>query len=107
LVLPILNCAAKICLDAAGTQIALAVIALGPVAPRPFRAHRAEAFLQGQPLTAPVFNQAAQLVQQEANPRDSIMRASRAYRLSVILPMVEAALQSAAQRARNLAQSIT
>ncbi len=99
LVLPILNCAVSLCLDKEGQQIERARVVLGPVAPRPHRARTAEAFLEGQPPNTPVLAQAAQLVQQEANPRDSITRASRAYRLEVIPPLVEAALQRAAQRA--------
>lgn len=99
LVLPILNCAVKLCLDAACEHIKLAAVAIGPVAPCPFRAREAETFLHGKPLSEEVFTQAARLAQREANPRDSVMRASRAYRLSVIPPMVEGALKTAAQRA--------
>jgi len=99
LVLPILNCAVKLCLASKDDKITRATIALGPVAPRPFRAHEAEAFLQDQPPRAAVFEQAACLVQQAANPRTSIMRASREYRLSVIPALVSDTLQGAAERA--------
>ena len=99
LVLPVLNCAVKLCLDSEGEQIRTARIALGPVAPCPHRARRAEAYLEGRPPVKSSFVQAARLVQQEANPRDSITRASRAYRLDVIRPMIETALETAAQRA--------
>jgi carbon-monoxide dehydrogenase medium subunit len=102
LVLPVLNCAVKLCLDRRGEQIKTARIALGPVAPYPYRAHGAEAYLRGQPPVKASFVQAVQLVQQEANPRDSITRASRAYRLDIIPPMIEAALEAAAQRAMEL-----
>lgn len=99
LVLPILNCAVMLCLDAEGQQIETARIALGPVAPCPHRACRAEAYLQGRPPIKASFSQAARLAQQEANPRDSITRASRAYRLDIIPPMIETALETAARRA--------
>jgi carbon-monoxide dehydrogenase medium subunit len=99
LVLPILNCAVRLCLDVEGQEVEQARVALGPVAPRPYRARRAEAFLEGQPPSAQPFAQAAQLVQEEADPRDSIKRASRAYRLAIIPPLVEAALNRAAERA--------
>jgi CO/xanthine dehydrogenase FAD-binding subunit len=99
LVLPILNCAVRLCLDDAGRQIEEARIALGPVAPRPYRARGAERYLEDKVPSAQVLAQAARLVQEEAQPRDSITRASRAYRLDVIPPLVEAALESAAQRA--------
>jgi CO/xanthine dehydrogenase FAD-binding subunit len=104
LVLPILNCAVKLSLDADCARIGRATIALGPVAPGPHRARAAETFLLGQPPQPKVFARATQLVQQEANPRDSIMRASRAYRLSIIPPMVCEALETAALRAQTTVQ---
>jgi carbon-monoxide dehydrogenase medium subunit len=102
LVLPILNCAVKLTLDLSRERVAHVTIALGPVAPHPFRAHKAEEFLRGQATTSGSFDQAARLVQQEAHPRDSITRASRAYRLSVIPPLIADALGTAAQRARSI-----
>ena len=100
LVLPILSCAVRLCLSPDGSHIAHATLALGPVAPRPHRARQAEAFLQGQPPEAGTFAQAAHLVQQEADPRDSPTRASRAYRLSIIPAVVQTALTTAAARAQ-------
>ncbi len=99
LVLPVLNCAVGLCLDTKGQQVETARIALGPVAPCPYRARGAEAYLEGQPPVAASFARTAHLVQQEANPRDSITRASRTYRLAVIPPMIEAALETASRRA--------
>lgn len=101
LVLPILNCAVRLSLDARGQVIQEARIALGPVAPYPCRALRAESYLAGRPPVADTFARAAQLVQDESNPRDSITRATRSYRLAVIPPLIEAALETAAQRAVN------
>jgi CO/xanthine dehydrogenase FAD-binding subunit len=101
LVLPILNCAVKLCLEDGRKQIAQAALAMGPVAPRPLRARKAETFLCGQLPTRQVFEAAARLVQEEANPRDSIMRASRAYRLAIIPTLVHDALTIAAERARG------
>jgi CO/xanthine dehydrogenase FAD-binding subunit len=132
LVLPTLNCAVKLSLEATfektacvptGTASAVppaqqaarrwecrwparierATIALGPVAPHPFRARQAETFLRGKPPIADVFEQAAYIVQQEANPRDSVVRASRAYRLSILPTLVLDALVTAAQRAQDVA----
>jgi CO/xanthine dehydrogenase FAD-binding subunit len=107
LVLPIINCAASLQFegDVPGAEevspgtIAHAAIALGPVGPRPFRARRAEAFLMGQVAGADVLAQAACIARDEANPRSSIMRASRDYRLAVIPPLVEEALRAATARA--------
>jgi CO/xanthine dehydrogenase FAD-binding subunit len=110
LILPTLNCAVKLCLEATiewtacvPAGIESATIALGPVAPHPFRARQAEAFLRGKPPTADVFEQAAHMARQEANPRDSVVRASRAYRLAILPTLVLDALVTAAQRAQNVA----
>lgn len=99
LVLPILNCAATIQLDDSGQTIDHATIALGPVSIRPYRAYKAEEYLRGQPLSNNIFAITAQLIQMDVQPRDSIMRASREYRLSVIPAMVETALIAAARQA--------
>lgn len=101
LTLPILNCAVKVVLDARAQVIEYAVIALGPVAPRPFRAREAEASLAHQQPTDEVLSAAAQIAQGEANPRDSLMRASRAYRLSVIPVLAREALHEAVRRAQE------
>jgi CO/xanthine dehydrogenase FAD-binding subunit len=101
LVLPILNCAVRLALDGEGQRIVQARIALGPVAPRPCRARRAEGYLTGKAANGQALAEAAGLVREEAAPRDSITRASRAYRLEVIPPLVEAALARAVERARG------
>ena len=104
LVLPILNCAVKLRLDpidAQHQQIAHVCIALGPVSPCPFRAREAETFLIGQPPTEETFAQAAHVAQRESNPRSSIMRASRKYRLAIIPSLISDALAAAAERARG------
>ena len=97
LVLPILNCAVTLRLE--NGRIAHATIALGPVAPRPFRAREAESFLLGQLPTTERFEQAAHIVQRESNPRSSVKRASREYRLAIIPTLVSDALGTAAERA--------
>ena len=107
LVLPILNCAVKLSIIPDGTRIERATIALGPVAPRPFRARQAEAFLQEQAPVEEVFAQAARIAQKESQPRSSLMRASREYRLAIIPAMVSDALSVAAERASTLASTST
>lgn len=96
LVLPILNCAVRLFV---GSRIQHATIALGPVAPCPFRARQAEAFLLGQSPTVDVLEQAGRIARDESNPRSSIMRASREYRLARIPSLVYNALETAAERA--------
>lgn len=111
LVLPILNCAVQVwlahdaCSDADQGQtterIARASIALGPVAPRPRRMRQAESFLDGRAPTAETVARAADLVAGEAQPRTSVMRASRDYRLKIIPVLVTEALNTALDRART------
>ncbi len=100
LVLPILNCAVKLYLCPGG-QIARAVIALGPVAPRPFRARTAEQYLQGQPPTPEHLTQAASVARDESEPRTSATRASREYRLSILPTLVRDTLATALARAQQ------
>jgi carbon-monoxide dehydrogenase medium subunit len=119
LVLPILNCAVRVDLeqvqrtgtdsDAAvggaaaldsGERILDVAIALGPVAPRPYRAREAEAFLRGRAPRPEVLERAGEIARDEANPRSSVMRASRAYRLEILPTLVSDALTTATERAR-------
>jgi CO/xanthine dehydrogenase FAD-binding subunit len=99
LVLPILNCAVKLVLD--GGRIQAVAVALGPVALKPFRARHTEAFLAGKPPLEQVLDEAGRIAREEANPRSSIMRASRAYRLAIIPALVGEALQQALVRANG------
>lgn len=108
LVLPILNCAVRIELeedsapgeaDDGGARIADAAIALGPVAPRPVRARKAEVYLVGRTLEEGVLREAAAIARSEANPRTSVMRASREYRLAILPELVMGALTTAVERA--------
>lgn len=100
LVLPILNCAVKLTLRQ--DAIRSAVVALGPVAPCPMRARETEAFLVGRPAGKSTFAEAGQIARNESNPRSSIMRASREYRLSIIPVLVRDALAKATERARHV-----
>jgi CO/xanthine dehydrogenase FAD-binding subunit len=98
LVLPVLNCAVSLGLDAGGQRVEWARIALGPVAPCPYRARAAEALLIGQAAAPETWAEAARAAQAEANPRDSLTRASRVYRLAVIPALLQDALTLAAAR---------
>jgi carbon-monoxide dehydrogenase medium subunit len=101
LALPILNCAVKLQIDACacGLVVHQSTIALGPVAPRPFRARQAETFLNGQPLTQDSLAKAGLVAQAESNPRSSALRASREYRLALIPTLVSEALAEAGRLA--------
>jgi xanthine dehydrogenase FAD-binding subunit len=99
LVLPILNCAVTVQLDTKYQKFEQVSISLGPVALRPYRAHEAEEFIRGKPISHETFANTAHLIQHKVQPRDSIMRASREYRLAVIPTMIESALNTAVTRA--------
>lgn len=99
LILPTLNCAVKLVLNAGGDRVTQAAIALGPVAACPHRAAEAEASLVGCTPGPDAFAEAARLAQQDADPRTSIHRASREYRLAILPALVEEALGVAAERA--------
>jgi carbon-monoxide dehydrogenase medium subunit len=102
LVLPILNCAVRVALEGAseGERIRDAAVALGPVAPRPYRASEAEAYLRGRPPRPDVLEQAGEIARSEARPRTSVMRASKEYRLDILPTLVSDALTTAVERAR-------
>ncbi len=106
LILPTLNCAVKLVLDEAGERIREAAIALGPVAACPHRAAAAEACLIGRAPGPEAFAEAARLAQRDANPRTSIHRASREYRLGILPALVAEALGVAVERAKTTAYSV-
>jgi CO/xanthine dehydrogenase FAD-binding subunit len=103
LVLPILNCAVSIVLDAEGLIVEGARIGLGPVAPVPFRARETEAFLAGKPASQETFEQAGQIAAGEAKPRTSVLRASKEYRTRVLPVLVSQGLARAVDQARERA----
>lgn len=70
-------------------------ISVGPVAPTPFRAREAEAALMGQPPTTEAITHAAELAEQAAQPRDSLLRGSRDYRQAMVGVLVRRAVTEA------------
>lgn len=100
LVLPILNCAVSVGLDRAGQHLEWARIALGPVAPVPFRARETEAFLAGSPATTETFLRAGDIAAREAKPRTSLLRASKEYRAQVLKVLVRQGLERAVEQAQ-------
>ncbi len=99
LVLPVLNSAIQLELEEG--RIARAAIALGPVAPTPFRATAAEEFLLGKAPGDQTFGEAARIAQRESNPRSNPARASREYRLAALPVLVHEALVIATARAQE------
>ena len=97
LALPILNAAVVVGLeDGVCSEVRIAV---GPVAPTPFRAREAEAALVGQPPTPEAVVRAARLAADAANPRDSALRGSRDYRKAMVEVLVRRALTEAVTKA--------
>ena len=101
LILPTLNCAVKLALNEDRSRITDAAIGIGPVASCPHRAAEAEAFLVGRAPDQATFAEAARLAEHGADPRSSIHRASREYRLAILPVLVEEALGVAVERARR------
>jgi carbon-monoxide dehydrogenase medium subunit len=100
LALPILNGAAWVSLR--GEQIAAARICLGPVADRPFRPRGAEEVLRGARWDdEKALEEAAQAASREANPRDSLLRGTAAYRRELARVLVWRVLAAALQRAQG------
>ena len=84
LILPTLNCAVKLVLSEDGSRVIDAAIGMGPVASCPHRAAEAEAYLIGRVPDPATFAEAARLAEHGADPRSSIHRASREYRLAIL-----------------------
>jgi carbon-monoxide dehydrogenase medium subunit len=93
LVLPIINVAAVA--NVVGGVFADARIAVGPVAPTPFRARAAEHALVGQPADPQRIARAARLAAQDAHPRSSAIRGPQAYRTEMVEVLVRRALTNA------------
>ena len=98
LILPTLNCAVKLVLSEGGNRVIDAAIGMGPVASRRHRATEAEAYLIGRAPYPATLAQAARLADRDADPRSSIHRASREYRLAILPALVEEALITATER---------
>jgi len=95
--LPVL-CAATV-VELEGQRFSSASIALGPVAPRPYRASTAEAWLVGQPANADGIAHAARMTQEDTEPRDSLLRCAAAYRKEMVFTLVKCTLEAATRSA--------
>lgn len=91
--LPVLNVAVVVTL--ATNKIEEIRIVCAPVGPQPMRAYTAERVLAGaEPLEEKIL-EAARLAAEEADPRDSAVRGSRAYRKAVLPALVRRAVSEA------------
>ena len=107
LALPILICALVVTLSEGAENFESARIALGPVAPVPFRASQAEESLHGAPISLETMTRAGEIATQESHPRSSLLRASKEYRQEVIKVLVRRGLERAVQGAISNLQSPT
>jgi len=99
LALPILVLAAVVTVDPEKKTIREAAIALGPVAPTPFRASRTEARLRGAAISGETFRMAAQSASEESSPRSSLLRGSEEYRREMVKVLVHRGLGRAVENA--------
>ena len=95
LALPILVLATVVTIDPGKKTIKDAAIAIGPVAPTPFRALKTEAKLRGAPISQGSLEMAAQSAFEEANPRSSLLRGSLEYRKEMVKVFVRRGLTRA------------
>jgi carbon-monoxide dehydrogenase medium subunit len=72
-------------------------IALGSVAPIPYRAKKAESVLAGTKLSKEVIHKAAATAAAEATPIDDV-RATSAYRRKMVAVMVRRSLENSMRR---------
>jgi CO/xanthine dehydrogenase FAD-binding subunit len=92
--------AAALRLRADGRTCDQARIALGAVAPIPMRARKAEALLEGQPVTPDLIRTAADAAAAEARPITDL-RASADYRRDMTATLARRVLQQALRRAKQ------
>jgi CO/xanthine dehydrogenase FAD-binding subunit len=95
--LAIVGVASSLTLDAGG-RVAGARVALGAVAPRPIRAPRTEALLEGRPITDELIAEAGAIAASEATPI-SDQRASAEYRTLMTAVLTRRSLRAAAAAA--------
>ena len=84
LTLPSLNGAVAILFDPSLSRMEKARIALGPVADRPYRARRAEAYLESAEVSPESIAEAGRIASEEADPRTSLLRGSGTYRKAMV-----------------------
>jgi carbon-monoxide dehydrogenase medium subunit len=97
--LPILALASVVTVEMGRNVIKDVAIALGPVAPIPFRASLTEARLRGLTISKRSLEIAAHSAFDEANPRHSLLRGSREYRREMVSVLVRRGLNRALERA--------
>jgi len=98
--LPMLVCAVKVRVNKNKDTISEAAIALGPVAPTPFRDRHTEDALRGAPIKLNTITEAAEGASAFCSPRDSLLRGSCDYRQEMVKVFVKRGLVRALDQAR-------
>ena len=97
--LPILALGCIVTVDTMGRMIEDLRIALGPVAPVPFRASKTEATLEGSLVSSNFLEIASQMTSEESSPRSSLLRGTHEYRKEMIKVLVRRGLTHALKEA--------
>ncbi len=98
LALPILTVSVVVSADLKQKKFNGVRIALGPVAPIPFRPREAEQMLASASIANGVIKEAARKAAQEASPRPSLLRGSEEYRREIIANLVERGIRKGLER---------
>lgn len=98
LALPILTVSVVISADMNKKKFNRVRIALGPVAPVPFRTTEAERILASASISDGVIREASHKAAQEANPRTSLLRGSEEYRREMVANLVERGIRRGLDR---------
>jgi carbon-monoxide dehydrogenase medium subunit len=96
--LPMLVCSVIVTVDKAKNVITEAAIALGPVAPTPFRSKLIEDEIKGKPATIQTLQEAADRAYAYCSPRDSLLRGSCDYRQEMVKVLVKRGLRRALEQ---------
>lgn len=97
--LPMLVCAVKVTVNKNKDVISEAAIALGPVAPTPFRDRHSEDLLKGAPVNFTTLSEAAEGASAYCSPRESLLRGSCDYRQEMVKVFVRRGLARALEHA--------
>lgn len=100
----IVAAAARITLADDGQTVVEARVALGAVAPNPFRVNQAEALLVGNTLSPDLLREAAMAARDVSSPISDV-RASADYRRMLVKTLVERAVSQAATRALSAVEA--
>lgn len=100
--LPILGMAARLAVGSHPHAVLTSVrIAVGPVAPIPYRARATEEFLTGRPATDETIEAAIPVLLSECQPRTSAHRATSEYRREMLSVLLRNTMGIATSRAKS------